>query len=436
MFTMGSLFDGSGAFPLAAQMCGITPIWASEIEEFPAAVTSKRFPDMKHLGDVRKINGSDIQPVDVITFGSPCQGLSIAGKMEGLKDDRSGLFIEAIRIIKEMKNATSHPRFILWENVPGAFSSNDGADFKTVLSEIAKIGDGNCVIPESPIGEQGKQKWPTSGLIMGDNFSVAWRVLDAQFWGVPQRRRRIFLVGDFGGHSAGKILFVREGLSRNFASVRRAWDEYTGPFENDSQPTGTGETMLKVVDFGNSFGGCTCGEIAPTLTANMKRESKNVPCVFDISQRTEGIRINEGVSQTLNAFAGTGGNNCPVTESNAKLRRLMPHECGKLQGMPSWWCVDVEHVDAAEYKMWGNGVALPCALYVLEGIALELFKEEKVSVEIEAHRCFSQYRQETYQKLRKADISATLKACGGNYGGGSETLIAQSKSSNENKSIK
>ena len=427
-FKLGSLFDGSGAFPFAASMCGLIPAWASEIEEFPIKLTSKRFPEMKHLGDIKEINGTQIEPVDVISFGSPCQGLSIAGKMKGLKDERSGLFLEAIRVIKEMKNDTGYPRFILWENVPGAFRSNNGADFQEVLSEITKICDGNVSVPESPIGADKKQKWPSAGLIMGDNFSIAWRVLDAQFWGVPQRRRRIFLVGDLGGHSAGKILFVREGLPRNFASVRREWEEYTSPFDYSASETGRPLIKIKsesVIDFGNSFGGCTVGKKAPTLTANMERESKNVPCVFDISQRRDGIRINEGISQTITAFAGTGGNNVPVIESNARLRRLMPHECAKLQGMPSWWCADVKHADAAEYKMWGNGVALPCALYVFEGIALELFKNWKEEIEIENYECFSQYQQETFAKLKKADISPTLRACGGNHGGGSEIIIAQ-----------
>ena len=219
--SLGSLFDGSGGFPLAGCMCGIEPLWASEIEPYPIAVTKARFPRMKDLGDVQKINGAEIDPVDVITFGSPCQDMSIAGKRAGLRheengDDqttRSGLFIEAIRIIREMRQATNgkYPAFAVWENVPGAFSSNEGADFKTVLEELASVAHGERV--SVPFPE--KRRWHNAGEIVGDGFSIAWRVLDAQYWGVPQRRKRIYLVADFAGGRAGEILFEREGGSGN-----------------------------------------------------------------------------------------------------------------------------------------------------------------------------------------------------------------------------
>ena len=215
--TIGSLFDGSGAFPLAGCISGMEPLWASEIEPYPIAVTKTRFPRMKHLGDVQKINGAEIDPVDVITFGSPCQDMSIAGKRAGLRHEengdeqttRSGLFIEAIRIIREMREATNgkYPAFAVWENVPGAFSSNGGADFKTVLEELASVAQGERV--SVPFPE--KRRWLNAGEIVGDGFSIAWRVLDAQYWGVPQRRKRIYLVADFAGGRAGKILFEREG---------------------------------------------------------------------------------------------------------------------------------------------------------------------------------------------------------------------------------
>lgn len=227
MLKMGSLFDGSGGFPLAASMCGIQPIWASEIEKFPIEVTTKRFPNMKHLGDVTKINGNEIEPVDLITFGSPCQDLSVAGKRAGLSGERSGLFMEAIRIIKEMRNGRTddiiQPRFALWENVPGAFSSNKGEDFRAVLEEFCKVKDSSAVVPKPKDG-----KWSDSGCILGDGYSIAWRVLDAQFWGVPQRRRRIFLVADFDGERAGEILFVRKGLSRDFKSCKQTWERTAG----------------------------------------------------------------------------------------------------------------------------------------------------------------------------------------------------------------
>ena len=190
--SLGSLFDGSGGFPLAAKLCGIKPIWSSEIEPFPIRVTSKRLPEVKHYGDISEIKGKEVEAVDIITFGSPCQDMSIAGKRAGLKGSRSNLFFEAIRIIKEMREETGgkKPRYIVWENVPGAFSSNKGEDFFSVLQEI-------CSIKGYQIDEARPKAWYNAGLILAGDFSLAWRVFDAQYWGVPQRRRRIYLVADF-----------------------------------------------------------------------------------------------------------------------------------------------------------------------------------------------------------------------------------------------
>lgn len=218
---LGSLYDGSGGFPLAATMCGIIPVWASEVEPYPIAVTRSRFPKMRHLGDVSKVNGAEIEPVDIITFGSPCQDLSVAGKRAGIKDGtRSGLFLEAIRIIKEMRESTGgmYPAFALWENVPGAFSSNNGEDFRTVLQEFVKIKEPSAVMPPVPAGG-----WAYADSYMGDGWSLAYRTLDAQYWGVPQRRRRIYLVADFGGQRAGEILFKRQGLRGYFTESGTPW---------------------------------------------------------------------------------------------------------------------------------------------------------------------------------------------------------------------
>lgn len=218
---LGSLFDGSGGFPLDGSLCGITPVWASEVEPYPIAVTRSRFPDMKHLGDVSKVSGAEIEPVDIITFGSPCQDMSIAGKRAGIKHKengdeettRSGLFMEAVRIIKEMRVATNgeYPTFAVWENVPGAFSSNHGEDFRIVLEELIKIKEPSAVMPAVPRGG-----WAYADCYIGDGWSLAYRVFDAQYWGVPQRRRRIYLVADFGGQRAGEILFKRQGLRGYF----------------------------------------------------------------------------------------------------------------------------------------------------------------------------------------------------------------------------
>ena len=220
-----SLFDGSGGFPLAASLCGIEPVYASEVEPYPIAVTKSRFPNMKHLGDVSRIKGAEIEPVDIITFGSPCQDMSAAGKRAGLKHTavgdeettRSGLFMEAIRIIKEMRVKTNgiYPRFAVWENVPGAFSSNRGEDFRLVLEEFIKITEPNAVMPAVP-----QAGWAYADCISGDGWSIAYRVFDAQHWGVPQRRRRIYLVADFKGECARKILFEREGVRGYFTQSR------------------------------------------------------------------------------------------------------------------------------------------------------------------------------------------------------------------------
>lgn len=220
MLTMGSLFDGIGGFPLAAVRAGIVPVWASEIEAFPIEVTKYHFPDMAHVGDITKLNGALLTPVDIICGGSPCQDLSVAGARAGLSGARSGLFMEQIRIIKEMQNADRkrgradvavRPRWMCWENVPGAFSSGTpkGEDFRIVLEEIIRIKSDSVYV-------HGPYPWtwrPAGAFVLGDTFSLAWRVLDAQYWpGTPQRRRRIFLVADFAGQSAPQILFEQESL--------------------------------------------------------------------------------------------------------------------------------------------------------------------------------------------------------------------------------
>ena len=197
---------------------------------------------MIHLGDICKINGADIEPVDCITAGSPCQDLSVAGKRAGLEGERSGLFMEQIRIIKEMRRADEErgrtdefirPRYMVWENVPGALSSNKGEDFRCVLEETARIVQEDAVIPGSPKGG-----WSYSGCIVGDGWSIAWRIHDAQFWGVPQRRKRIALVADFGGRSAAEILFIRKGLSRDTEPSKQTRQEAAG-----DTAEGIGESM-------------------------------------------------------------------------------------------------------------------------------------------------------------------------------------------------
>ena len=307
---LGSLFDGSGGFPLAGFLCDIEPRWASEVEPYPIAVTRSRFPKMKHLGDISKINGAELEPVDVITFGSPCQDLSVAGKRAGLKHEangdeettRSGLFMEAVRIIKEMREATNgeYPRFALWENVPGAFSSNKGEDFRIVLEELIKIVEPTAVMSAVP-----KKGWAYADSYVGDGWSIAYRVFDAQYWGVPQRRRRIHLVLDLGGECAREVLFEREGVRGYFTEGRTPWQGTAGDAEggvgaDDREGVGLDIYNLAVTD-----------DVATTLTTATGQGASNtgpsvaVPVTLEpgIAAR-EGGHIYEGVSGTLRAEAG------------------------------------------------------------------------------------------------------------------------------------
>ena len=220
---LGSLFSGSGSFELAGALNGIEPVWCSEIEPFCVRVEELRFPNCKQLGSVTDINGAEIEPVDIITFGSPCQDLSVAGKQAGIHEgERSNLFFEAIRIIKEMRHATANefPRFAVWENVPGAYSSNKGEDFRAVLKAFCSVCNDTSDVPRPKRGV-----WEPAGCVLGDDFSIAWRTYDAQYWGVPQRRKRIYLIADFATGRAGEILLVSESMRWNSQTGREAWEK-------------------------------------------------------------------------------------------------------------------------------------------------------------------------------------------------------------------
>ena len=449
---LGSLFDGSGGFPLAACLCGITPVWASEIEPYPIAVTRSRFPKMKHLGNISTINGAEIEPVDVITFGSPCQDLSIAGKRAGLKHTgtgdeettRSGLFIEAVRIIKEMRCATNgrYPRFVLWENVPGAFSSNKAEDFRLVLEELIKIVEPKALMPGVP-----PRGWPRADCYRGDGWSLAYRTLDAQYWGVPQRRRRIYLVADFTSRSAGKILFERESLRGYLAESGTAREAVAGDvanglgaagfcaepsaktygigYEIERSPTIRAGVVPSVAVFwktGFSRNGFGCYKESKVTSSLRARDYKgvtdlipkqNVPLTLKIRSGRAGGGKGTLIQTDMSATLSTQNDQYvfqPSPEPKYVVRRLTPTECARLQGFPNNWgeieaksCfsdgeyqfwLDVRnthaaingktvktytraqmlawysklHTDSAEYKMWGNGIALPTALYVMQGI--------------------------------------------------------------------
>ena len=284
--TLGSLFDGSGTFPMMAMLSGIVPVWKSEIEPFPIAVTEKRLPFVKHLGDINSVNGAEIEPVDIITFGSPCTDLSVAGKRQGLNAERSGLFFQAIRIIKEMRGATNgkYPRFAVWENVTGAFSSNGGEDFRCVLEEFCKIKNADLSVPKP-------EKWTKAGEIMGEKFSVAYRTFDAQYWGVPQRRMRVYLVADFEGGCASKILFESEGMSGYSAESFRAWQETAQSFGNCSEETGSG-----------------------LMFENHSQDTRYTGPL--------------NVAQTVSATYGTGGNNQPFVVESSVVPATLKIRCG------------------------------------------------------------------------------------------------------------
>ena len=209
---LGSLFDGSGTMPLCAVMCGGRAVWASEVEPYPIAVTKTHLPEMQHLGSITDIKGGQIEPVDIITFGSPCQDLSIAGKRKGLGGDRSCLFYEAIRVIREMLSATGgrYPRFVIWENVPGALSSHGGKDFEIVLNELLHLRDFAGGGTDKPIRQHGKWEKAVS------YGAVAYRIVNAQYWGIPHRRRRIYAVCDTRGESATMVAFERGGTEWHF----------------------------------------------------------------------------------------------------------------------------------------------------------------------------------------------------------------------------
>ena len=324
--TLGSLFDGIGGFCLAGQMAGIKPIWASEIEPFPIRVTEKRFPDVRQLGDIHALHGEDVPPVDIITFGSPCQNLSIAGKRTGLDGEQSSLFYEAVRIIKEMRRSThgQYPRWAVWENVPGALSSNDGHDFRAVLQSLAEIADEPADVPMPADG-----KWLGAGEIVGNHYSLAWRILDAsKGWGVAQRRRRIFAVLDLAGACAGQVLFESEGLARDY--------------KDPPIISPTAEYLVRRLAPDEC---CRLQGYPDGWCAGLDSEA---PSEAEVSRWREIFAVWDGIQ----------GKSRPRTDN--QIIKWLRHP----------------NTDAAEYKAYGNSVAVPCVFFVLAGIAWAAGKEQ------------------------------------------------------------
>lgn len=360
--TLGSLFDGIGGWQIAARRAGVTPSWSSEIEKFPCIATKTRFPATKQLGDITRIDGGAIPKVDIVTMGSPCQDLSMAGRREGLAGKRSGLFIRAVELIQQMRTATNGhcPKIAIWENVPGAFTSNKGLDFKTVLESFTET--------HIPIPRGGR--WASAGMVRSSKCNVVWRALDSQFWGVAQRRRRIFLVVDYTKGRTEEILFKPESVP--------------GDIEQSQEKKCN-----------------TRYAINASIDEN----------VFDITHPCDVIRQNKNVVQTLTHRMGTGGNNVPLVYARPSfydfklsavgltlktsggcngggsenivydelLRKLTPLECERLQGLPDNWTLIDDKLcsDSARYKAIGNGMAQPCADFVIRRVA-EFLQVQKI----------------------------------------------------------
>lgn len=475
MITLGSLFDGIGGWPLAVVKNNVIPLWASEIAPFPKSVTGLRFPDMKQLGDVQTIDGAKIEPVDIICMGSPCQDLSTAGKQEGLNGKRSKLFFAGVSVIRQMRKATQgrHPQIVVWENVPGAFNSNKGLDFRAVLEAISQT--------EVPMPRSGK--WANAGLVRSRMCDITWRQIDAQYWGVPQRRKRIFLIADFRitGRCAEEILFECAGLSGDSASGERTSQGIANTAAGSIRSPNKAYRGLKVYgvqgsaicpSFGDGRYGkglveerayslrttnCQyvatvydnhwqdsrmkeCPTVSPTLTTRIGTGGNNQPIVsYCIAGNTiarqpknggNGIGIQPETSYTLNtvdrhAVAYGIGQNListpkelppPIVATDANMiaavdcrnlretgicgtltaktngsyslnyqnpvrigpmiRRFTPMECERLQGLPDDWTQieDKTCSDGARYSALGNGMAQPCADWVIKRIVESLRK--------------------------------------------------------------
>lgn len=334
MFTLGSLFDGIGGWQLAARRAGIVPIWSSEIDRDLMAITKRHFPDTVQLGDINAI--SDPPHVDIVTASSPCQDLSIAGKRSGLHASRSGLFFKATELVRRIR-----PRFFVWENVTGAFSSNRGHDFRAVLEEIL----------QEPVPLP--RHWANAGVVDGRHCQIAWRTLDAQFWGVPQRRRRIFLIADFTRRRAAKILFEPASLPR-----------HSPPCSKPQRPSAARTQTAANYSIGIGTWAST-----PTatheLTPTQRIGDAIGVAVFDNHWKDSRVIPVGDVASTVTAMYGTGGNNTPLVACNV-VRRLTPVECERLQGLPDDWTAGL--CDSKRYKALGNGLAQPCVDWILKRI--------------------------------------------------------------------
>lgn len=420
MLTLGSLFDGMGAFPLAGVLNGLNPKWASEVYPDAVRVTSERFPKMTHLGDIRGIDGGQIEPVDVITFGSPCQNLSVAGNREGLAGSESGLFFEALRVITEMRDATGgcFPRWLVWENVPGALSLNGGNDFETVVRQISALRGISIECPRPG-------RWEPFGAVLGHDYGLSWIILNARWFGLPQNRERLFLIADLGPNGR------RMDAVRGNTEGRGGHAPKSGPqgcISSPSAPSCTGaagewylpvdpdyigdEVVARLLQRAVCSGDVSPVSIAMPRIGAVRYESGTVTS-YSTSRGDYHARSHTDYTGALTA----GDEKEPPTvcvewpyESGSSIvvRRLTPEETLRLQGFPSTWLqtkaaeptensvrkwseiwdawalatkkgtktnaqvrewLRRSTQDRAAYHLCGNSIALPCAEHVLRRVA-------------------------------------------------------------------
>lgn len=396
---------------------------------------------MKHLGDITKIRGDKIEPVDCITFGSPCQDLSIAGRRAGLAGERSGLFMEAVRIIKEMRSSTNglYPTFAVWENVQGAFSSNGGEDFRAVLEELASVEQPDASIPRPPRGG----RWSKAGAIAGNGWSLAWRQLDAQYWGVPQRRKRIALVADFGGQRAAEILFERTSLSGNPESCVKAWKEVAGLAANgtagNDRVVGQNAYTIKI------RGGCAGGgkgalvqtEKVGTLSTLQDqtvfqpiRVTEAIPINTQIATRyismgeRTGIGIGEDGDPAYTLQANHEHGVCYCIAGNIIDRSETAGANGSGVKENQSYTLNTVDRPAVAYKVFdarGNGDGRTCPTITGDH---ENRITDYTAIAIERQT----FNEQSFSHYKESDKCSTLKAKAGNIGNGSESLVVEKTS--------
>ncbi|MBQ6866369.1 MAG: DNA cytosine methyltransferase [Clostridia bacterium] len=345
--TLGSLFDGIGVFPLAASRNGITPLWASEIEKAPISITKRHFPDMAHLGDITRLHGGQIPPVNIITFGSPCQNLSQAGRREGLAGEKSGLFYEATRIIQEMRDATGgiFPTIAVWENVMGALSSSDRLDFMAVLRSLA----------DAPVSMPASGRWAGAGMVRGGSVDLCWRLMDAQHWASPRlaRRQRVFVVADFRGRRSHEILFKPRPVQPLPAAGTAGGLPAPGADRDPAFETGRRIPIIHPFQCFRMRGAAKNGEQA------MFRNSFGLPT--------------DPFPTLLAGAVSPFALYYPDDPESGCVRFPTEEESERLMGLPVGWTAygaDGAAIPAnARYKALGNAIALPCADYIMAGVA-------------------------------------------------------------------